>query len=198
MVSSRISGLWAFSFKVPITRNYLIRKSFQNDEEWRLFHCDSTLGCRVIQDFDLYKLNVPVVTSQQVHKVVWNHRKLNISRDFFWIELKLQLLHSSQSSMICPLWHFPFSTMGSRPSSFKGENQSFPPSRSVVCSRCSFSRCERIWALHSPSTRRSVKLWSNARNNYCINKAFGIPTALVNESVTVNQKIQCEVNPEVW
>ena len=29
----------------------------------------------------------------------------------------------------------------------------------------------------------------NARNNYCIDKDFGIPTALVNESVTVNQKI---------
>jgi len=36
---------------------YLIRKSFQNDEEWHLFYCDSTLGCRVIQDFDLCKLD---------------------------------------------------------------------------------------------------------------------------------------------
>ena len=36
---------------------YLIRKSFQNDEEWRLFYCDSTLGCRVIQEFDLCKLD---------------------------------------------------------------------------------------------------------------------------------------------
>ena len=35
----------------------LIRKSFQNDEEWRLFYCDSTRGCRVIQDFDLCKLD---------------------------------------------------------------------------------------------------------------------------------------------
>ena len=34
---------------------YLIRKSFQNDEEWRLFYCDSALGCRVIQEFDLCK-----------------------------------------------------------------------------------------------------------------------------------------------
>ena len=36
---------------------YLNRKSFQNDEEWRLFYCDSTLDCRVIQDFDLCKLD---------------------------------------------------------------------------------------------------------------------------------------------
>ena len=36
---------------------YLIQKSFQNDKEWRLFYCDSTLGCWVIQDFDLCKLD---------------------------------------------------------------------------------------------------------------------------------------------
>ena len=36
---------------------YLIRKSFQYEEEWRLFYCDSALGCRVIQDFDLCKLD---------------------------------------------------------------------------------------------------------------------------------------------
>ena len=41
---------------------YLVRKSFQNDEEWRLFYCDSTLGCRVIQDFDLCKLDMCDVT----------------------------------------------------------------------------------------------------------------------------------------
>ena len=35
----------------------LIRKSFQNDEERRSFYSDSTLGCRVIQDFDLCKLD---------------------------------------------------------------------------------------------------------------------------------------------
>ena len=35
---------------------YLIRKNFQNDEEWRLFHCNSILGCRFIQDFNLCKL----------------------------------------------------------------------------------------------------------------------------------------------
>ena len=28
----------------------VIRKSFQNDEKWRLLSCDSTFGCRVIQD----------------------------------------------------------------------------------------------------------------------------------------------------
>ena len=40
-----------------MTRNLLFKKSFQSDEEWRLFYCDSTLGCRVIQAFDLCKLN---------------------------------------------------------------------------------------------------------------------------------------------
>ena len=28
-----------------------IRKSFQNNEKWRLFYRDGTLGCRVTQDF---------------------------------------------------------------------------------------------------------------------------------------------------
>ena len=50
-------------FKVPMTRNYLIGQSFQNDEEWRLFYCDSTLGCRVIQDFNLCKLDKCDVTT---------------------------------------------------------------------------------------------------------------------------------------
>ena len=41
---------------------HLVRKSFQSDEEWRLFYCDSTLCCRVIQDFDLCKLGECDVT----------------------------------------------------------------------------------------------------------------------------------------
>ena len=36
---------------------YFVLKSFQSDEELHLFYCDSTLGCRVIQDFDLCKLD---------------------------------------------------------------------------------------------------------------------------------------------
>ena len=36
---------------------HLIRKSFQNDDDWRLIYYDSTLGCRVIQDFGLRKLD---------------------------------------------------------------------------------------------------------------------------------------------
>ena len=43
---------------MPMKRNFLLsNSSFQNDEKWRLFYCDSTLGWRVIQDFDLYKLD---------------------------------------------------------------------------------------------------------------------------------------------
>ena len=36
---------------------HLVRKSFQNDEEWCLFYYDSDLGCQVVQDFDLCKLD---------------------------------------------------------------------------------------------------------------------------------------------
>ena len=41
---------------------HLVRKSFQNDEEWRLCYSDSTLGCRVIQDLYLCKLDMCDVT----------------------------------------------------------------------------------------------------------------------------------------
>ena len=34
-----------------------IRKSFQSNEEWHLFYCNSSLGCRVIQDNGLCKLD---------------------------------------------------------------------------------------------------------------------------------------------
>ena len=36
--------------------NWLIPKSFQNEEERCLFHCDGTLGCRLIQDTYLCNL----------------------------------------------------------------------------------------------------------------------------------------------
>ena len=47
------------SFKVYMTRNFLLAysKELLNCEEWSLFYCDSSLGCRVNQDFDLCKLD---------------------------------------------------------------------------------------------------------------------------------------------
>ena len=41
---------------MPMKRTFLL-SYLKNDEEWRLFYCDSTLGCRVIQGFDLCKLD---------------------------------------------------------------------------------------------------------------------------------------------
>ena len=35
----------------------LVRTSFQDAEKWRLFYSDSTLGCRIIQDFYMCKLD---------------------------------------------------------------------------------------------------------------------------------------------
>ena len=140
---------------------YHIRNNFQNDKEWRLFYCDSTLGCRVIQDFALCKLD-----DLWRHSVDTNWCKITKN----WISLTtfsvknwnlVQLSHSSQSYIICPLWHFQGNTMSSRPYLFKGENQSFPPPRSVICYCCSFSGCEQTWTLHNTSTRKSVTLWSN-------------------------------------
>jgi len=36
---------------------WFIGESFQNDEEWRLLHCDSILDCHIVQGFDLCKLD---------------------------------------------------------------------------------------------------------------------------------------------
>ena len=143
------NGLLWKAIEVYVTRiffYYIIRKSFQNYEEWRLFYCDSTLGCRVIQDFDVCKLD-----DLWRHNLDTKWRKITkngIYLKTFYVNNWnfVQLLHSSQSFMICPLRHFHDNTMGSRPSSFKRWNQSFPPSRSVISSCCSFSGCEQIWA----------------------------------------------------
>ena len=40
---------------------------------------------------------------------------------------------------------FPWQHNGLQALSIQRENQSFPPSRSVICYCCSFSRCARIW-----------------------------------------------------
>ena len=95
---------------------YLIQKSFQNDEEWRLFYCDSTLGCRVIQDFDLCKLDELSRHSVDTKWCIITKNWLCLTT--FSVK---NLLHSSQSSMICPLWYFHIKTMDSTPSPFKGE-----------------------------------------------------------------------------
>jgi len=36
---------------------WLVSNSFQIDEEWRLFYCNSIFGCGVIQGFDLCRLD---------------------------------------------------------------------------------------------------------------------------------------------
>ena len=64
---------------------------------------------------------------------------------------------------------FPRQHNGLQALSNQRENQSMPPSRSVICYCCSFSGCDRIWTLQSTSTststRKSVKLRSNNENN---------------------------------
>ena len=80
------------------------------------------------------------------------------------------MLHSSQSPTICPLWHFQGNTMDTTPSPFKGQNLTFPSSRSVICYCCLFSGCERTWTLQSTSTRKSIKHWSNKYGSFHFRK----------------------------
>ena len=77
------------TLEVPMKRIFLFKLLVKLSKLWRMaFYCDSTLGCQVIQDFDLCKLDY-----------LWRHfvatgwckikKKLNISHNFFCIELKL-------------------------------------------------------------------------------------------------------------
>ena len=138
--------------KVPMTWNFLLSYS-KELSKWRgvafILLWLSTLGCLVIQDFDLTMWTQSGVKSP----------KNKCLTTFFCVELK-QLLHSHKVPWYVHCDNFHGNTMGSRPSPFKRENQSFPPSRSVICS-CSFSVCEQMWTSHSTSTRKSVILWSN-------------------------------------
>ena len=65
--------------------------SLQSDEEWCLFYCDSTLGCWVIEDIYLCKLDDFWCHNLDTKWHIKNHKKWNIiiSEDFFFIELKL-------------------------------------------------------------------------------------------------------------
>ena len=58
-VNLQVCSLNRAQFKVHMTRNFLLAiwKSFQSDEEWRLFYCNSILVCRVIKDVGLCKLD---------------------------------------------------------------------------------------------------------------------------------------------
>ena len=56
---------------------------------------------------------------------------------------------------------FPWQHNGLQVLSNHKMKSGFSPSRSVICSCCLFSGCELMWTLHSTSTRKSVRLWSN-------------------------------------
>ena len=122
---------------------YLIRKNFQNDEEWHLFYFDCALNCWVIQDFDLCEL----LMTCDCHIVDIKHIKM----EYLW-RLFLHGTGTLYSCYSCPKvpWyvHNDISIVTQwvpGPPSFKRKNQSFSPSRSVIFSCCSFSGCEGIW-----------------------------------------------------
>ena len=56
---------------------------------------------------------------------------------------------------------FPWQHNGLQALSIQKIKSEFSPSRSIICFCCLFSGCGLIWTLHSTSTRKSVRLWSN-------------------------------------
>jgi len=55
IVSFPSTNLGGFKSVYETNFFYLIGRSFQNDEEWRLPYCNTILGCQLVQDFVLYK-----------------------------------------------------------------------------------------------------------------------------------------------
>ena len=86
-----------------------------------------------------------------------NHKKWNISEDFFCIELKLCTVVALTTKFHdISTVTFPWQHNGLQALSIQKIKSEFSPSRSVICSCCLFSECELIWKLHSTSTRKSV------------------------------------------
>ena len=112
-------------------------QELSNGGECCLFYCASTLGCRVIQDLDLCKLDD-----------LWRHivdaDVKSQTMEYLWTLFLCRTETLCSCYTIYSMWPFYFNAMGSGPSAFKGWNQSFPPSRKVSCSSCSFSVGERI------------------------------------------------------
>ena len=76
--------------KVPMKRIFLLSYS-KELSKWWLFYCDSTLGCRVIRDVGLCKLDH--LWRDNVDTKWWRITKNWISlRTFFCIGLKLQVV----------------------------------------------------------------------------------------------------------
>ena len=141
---------------------FLLSYSKELSKWWRMafIYCDSTPGGRVIQDFDLYKLDD-----------LWRH---NV--DTKWCIIKIEYLsrlflyrtetYSTVVTLITKFHDmstvtFPCQHNGLHALSIQRGKISFFPSRSVICSCCSFTGYERIWTLHSTSIRKSFNLWSN-------------------------------------
>ena len=93
---------------------------------------------------------------------VKSQKKWNIFEDFFCIELKLcTVVTLSTKFRDISTVTFPWQHNGLQALSIQKIKSEFSPSRTVICSCCLFSGCELIWTLHSTSTRKSVRLWSN-------------------------------------
>ena len=89
-------------------------------------------------------------------------QKRKISEDFFCIELKLCTVVALTTKFHnISTVTFPWQHNGLQALSIQKIKSEFSPSRSVIWCCSLFSGCELIWILHSTSTRKSVRLWSN-------------------------------------
>ena len=116
---------------------------------------------------ELFKIMIYLlfVTSQSGHKIIGKiTKKWNISEYIFCVELKrftvVMLFTKFFNIAHCDI------SMATQwapdPLHSKGKIRVSLFSKCyLLLAWCSFSGCERIWTLHSTSTRKSVRLWSS-------------------------------------
>ena len=148
-----------------MTRIFLLAYSKELPKWWRmalilLTVISSTLGCRVMEDFYLCKLDDLWHHIRSWHKKIKSHKKWNITEDFFCIQLKLCTVVTvttkfhDRSILTFPWWLNGFQALFIQ--NLKSEFSSYP-SRSVICLCCSFSGCEQIWTIHKAQAQSPDK-----------------------------------------
>jgi len=145
--------------KVSMKRNFLLSNSKELWEWWGVAFVLLWWHSRLPSYSRFWFMQIRwLVTSQSGVK----SQKIEYLSQLFCIELKL----STVVTLITKLHDifiltFPWQHNGLRALSIQRGKSKFPSSRKVIFYCCSFSECQQIWTLHSTSTRRSVKLWSN-------------------------------------
>ena len=142
------------SVKVYMTKFFmsLFERVFKMMKNGIFFHCDSTLGCRVIQYFDLCKLD-----DFWPHTVDTKWFKIT-KMEYLW----MRFLFRIETSYGCYIHlKVPLTQWAPGPFPLKGKIRVFLHQKVLFARVVHSVGFEHTWALHSTSTRKSFALKSN-------------------------------------